>query len=250
MAKIFVISSGKGGVGKTTAAINLAAALNNLGQDVLLVDANLTTPNVGLHLGAPIVPVSLNHILKDKAEIADAIYEHYSGTKVLPSSLSLKDSKNINYSLLPSLAKKLRKIADIIIFDSAAGLGVEAGHAINSADEVIIVTNPEMPAVTDALKTIKFAEEKNKEIKGIIINRVTNSKFEMPMSSIKEMLEKPIIGIIPEDDSVKKSIIMKDAVFHTHPRSPVSKAYKNIALRILGEKPTEKRSFWDRLFGR
>ena len=76
--KAIAVVSGKGGVGKTTSAINLAAALNFFGKDVVILDANLTTPNVGLHLGAPIVPVNLNHVLSGKASIVDAIYEHES----------------------------------------------------------------------------------------------------------------------------------------------------------------------------
>ena len=85
MAKVYVITSGKGGVGKTTTAVNLGAALNKFKEDVLIVDANLSTPNLGLHFGAPIVPVSLSHVLQGKAEIEDAIYEHSSGLKLVPS---------------------------------------------------------------------------------------------------------------------------------------------------------------------
>jgi len=100
MAKIITITSGKGGVGKTTTAINLGAALNSFGKDVVILDANLTTPNVGLHLGAPIVPVSLNHVLLGKADLEDAIYEHESGTKIIPSSLSVKELKRLNHRKL------------------------------------------------------------------------------------------------------------------------------------------------------
>ena len=89
--KIITVTSGKGGVGKTTTAINLGAALNSFGKEVIIVDANLTTPNVGLHLGAPIVPVNLNHVMQGKAKVTDAIYEHESGTKIIPSSLSIKE---------------------------------------------------------------------------------------------------------------------------------------------------------------
>src|SRR3989344_7495282 len=91
MSKFILITSGKGGVGKTTAAVNLATAMNYFDEDVTLVDVNLTTPNVGLHLGAPVVPVTLNHVLSGKADLVDAIYEHESGAKVIPASLSIKD---------------------------------------------------------------------------------------------------------------------------------------------------------------
>ena len=69
MTKIIVITSGKGGVGKTTTAINLGAAMNHFGKDVLVIDGNLTTPNVGIHLGSPEVPINLNHILNGKADV-------------------------------------------------------------------------------------------------------------------------------------------------------------------------------------
>src|SRR3990167_1644228 len=109
MTKVITITSGKGGVGKTTTAINLAAAINSFGKEVIVVDANLTTPNVGLHLGAPIVPVSLNHVLSGKADITDAIYEHESGTKIVPSSLSVKELRNLDHSKLKDVGKKLKR---------------------------------------------------------------------------------------------------------------------------------------------
>ena len=95
MGKSYVIVSGKGGVGKTTTAVNLGAALNKIDEDVVIVDTNLTTPNVGLHFGAPIVPVHLNHVMQGRAGIEEAIYEHESGTKIVPASLSLKDMKRL-----------------------------------------------------------------------------------------------------------------------------------------------------------
>ncbi len=154
MTKIYSIISGKGGVGKTSSTINLGAALNKLGEDVIIVDGNLTTPNIGIHLGAPIVPITLNHVLNNQARIEDAIYEHESGTKVLPASLSLKETEKIDYKKIPEVLRKLKKFTNYVLIDSAAGLGEEARFAILSSDEVIIVTNPEISAVTDALKTI------------------------------------------------------------------------------------------------
>lgn len=251
MGKIITITSGKGGVGKTTTSINLATALNSFGKEVIIVDANLTTPNVGLHLGAPIVPISLNHVLLGKAKVTDAIYEHESGTKIIPSSLSIGELKRLNHGKLKDLSKKLKKMADYIIYDSSAGLGDEATAAIESADEIIIVTNPEIPAVTDALKTAKLAEQLGKEVKGIIVTRVKNNKTEMPIENIKDMLELPILGIIPEDDRVQLSVVMKDALIHTHPKSKASRAYKKVAANISGNSNyQEKVSFIDFLLGR
>ena len=251
MAKLITITSGKGGVGKTTTAINLGAAINSFGKEVIVVDANLTTPNIGVHLGAPIVPVSLNHVLLGKAKISDAIYEHESGTKIVPSSLSAKDLRSINHSRLKEVGRRLKKMADYIIYDSAAGLGDEAIAAMLSADEIILVTNPEIPAVTDALKASKVIEDLGKQIRGVIITRVTGGSHEMPISNVQEMLELPILGVVPEDKRVKMSVVMKDAVLHTHPKSNVARAYKKIAARLIGKNDyKEDLSFWDRLIGR
>ncbi|HLC31178.1 MAG TPA: cell division ATPase MinD [Candidatus Nanoarchaeia archaeon] len=250
MATLITITSGKGGVGKTTTAINLGAALNSFGKEVIVVDANLSTPNVGLHLGAPIVPISLNHVLSGKAKIGDAIYEHESGTKIIPSSLSVKELRNLNHGKLKEVGKKLRRMADYIIFDSAAGLGDEAMAALESADELIIVTNPEIPAVTDALKTSKVIEQMGKPITGVIVTRMRNNKSEMPLANIQEMLELPILGVVPEDDKMQSALVLKDAILHTHPKSKSSRAYRKIAAKIIGKVDyKDPLSFWERLFG-
>ncbi len=250
MGKLITITSGKGGVGKTTTSINLAAAINSFGKDVVVVDANLSTPNVGLHLGAPIVPISLNHVLTGKAKVSEAIYEHESGTKVIPSSLSINDLRNLEHSKLKDVAKKIKKSADYILFDSAAGLGEEAIAAIESADDLIIVTNPEIPAVTDALKISKLIEQMGKKALGVIVTKVRNSKTEMPLSNIHEMLELPILGAIPEDDRFQSSLAMKDALVHTFPKSKAAREYRKIAAKLIGENHTEKISLLDRLFNR
>lgn len=248
MSKLINITSGKGGVGKTTSAINLGAALNAFGKEVIVVDANLTTPNIGIHLGAPLIPVSLNHVLCGKANIHEAVYEHESGMKIVPSSLSVKELINMNHRKLREVGKKLKKMADFVIFDSAAGLGSEAIAAIEAGDEMIIVTNPEMPAVTDALKTSKLIEQMGKKVRGVIVTRVSGLKSEMPIGNIEEMLELPILGVVPEDDKVKEAIVMKDALIHTHPKSRAARAYKKIAARIAGINYKEK-SWFDRVFG-
>jgi len=247
MSRFIVITSGKGGVGKTTTAVNLATAMNSFDEDVTLVDGNLTTPNVGLHLGAPVVPVTLNHVLSGKADLVDSIYEHESGTKVIPSSLSLNELKKLNeYDLMP-IVKDLKKISDTVIFDSAAGLGPEAESVLKVADEVIIVTNPEMPAVTDALKTAKFAEEMKKEVKGVIVNRVKGSKNEMSLKNIQEMLELPIIGVVPEDEEVSNALADRNAVFITAPKSKAAKSYRAIAAKLLDIDIEEEKSLWERV---
>jgi len=251
MAKVYAIISGKGGTGKTTSTINLGTSFNHLGEDVIIIDGNLTTPNIGVHLGAPIVPITLNHVLNKQAKIEDAIYEHESGTKIIPASLSLKETEKINYKRLPEITKKLKKITNHILIDSAAGLGEEAKSAITCADEIIIITNPEIAAVTDALKTIKLAQEMKTPIKGIIITRCQGTKTEMSIPNITDMLENPILGIIPEDNAIKESQFLKNPVIYTHPKSRAARTYLNTSRRILGKnteyEPPIKFGIWSRL---
>lgn len=242
MTGIITITSGKGGVGKTTTAINLGSAINQFGKEVIIVDANLTTPNIGLHLGAPIVPVSLNHVLLGKAKVSDAVYEHKSGTKIIPSSLSVRELSDIQPERLRDVAKRLKKISDFVILDSAAGLGDEAVAAFDAADEIIIVTNPEIPAVTDALKASKLAEQLGKEVKGVIVTRVRGDKTEMPILNIRDMLELPILGVIPEDRNVPKSVLMKNALVYTHPKSRASRAYRKLAAKLIGKNDYRERT--------
>lgn len=248
MGRIITVISGKGGVGKTTTAINLGAALNKLKHEVIVMDLNLNTPNIGVHLGAPIVPVTLNHVLRGKADIEEAIYEHSSGTKIIPSSLSVKEITKFNTRKIPFIVRRLKDLADYIILDSAAGFSEEAIATIEAGEEIVVVTNPELPAVTDALKAVKIARNLGKEVRGVVITRHRGAKYEMPLSSIKSMLESPIIGVIPEDDAVKKALTKRDAVIHTSPKSKVSKKYMEIAHKINGSF-SEREGVIARLFG-
>tara|TARA_Y100000034_G_C6848545_1_gene384679 strand:+ start:615 stop:1391 length:777 start_codon:yes stop_codon:yes gene_type:complete len=233
MKKIIVITSGKGGVGKTTTAINLGAAINHFNKDSLIVDGNLSTPNLGVYLGSPEVPVNLNHVLLNKADVDEAVYEHESGIKIIPSSLSITELKKIKPEKIKHFKKDFKKISDYVIIDSAAGLGNEAISTIELADELVIVTNPEIPAITDALKTIKIAEKMKKPVLGVIITKVRKDDIEMSPETVKEMLEVPILGMIPEDLDIKKALNLRNAVVNTHPKSKSARAYKEIAAKII-----------------
>lgn len=251
--KIIVITSGKGGVGKTTTAINLGAAINYFGKDVVVIDGNLSTPNVGIHLNSPEVPINLNHVLLNKAKPYEAVYEHESGMKIMPSSLSVKELKKLKPEKLKTFTKQFKDLGEYVIMDGAAGLGNEAISAIHAADEIILVTNPEMPAITDALKTIKVAEETKTPIKGIIITRVRKNKSEMQPETVKEMLETDILGMIPEDIRIQESLNLKDAVVHTHPTSQAARAYKEIAAQLVDidyDSKKDRPGFFKRLFGK
>ena len=229
------VLSGKGGTGKTTSSINLGAALNYFGKDVTIVDANLSTPNIGLHLGVPVVPINLNHALSGKNHITEAVYLHPAGIKIVPAGISVDELMNVNPDKLNKTVRGLDKTTDIVIVDGAAGLGKEAGSTLETVDKILIVTNPEIPAITDALKTIKVAEEFGKEVIGVILCRTKPNNLDVSLRNIETILERPVIGIIPEDKNIRESLVKKDSIVYTHPNSKASIGYKKLAANILGE---------------
>src|SRR3989344_2195142 len=151
ISRVIGCISAKGGVGKTTSAINIAAALNYFGKDVTLVDANLTSPNVGVYLGHPIPSSTLHDVLRGKKEALESTSQHSSGIKVLPASISLRDAKRFDHAKLSGVIRDLDGHSDFILVDGSPGLTKEALSAIKALDQVVIITTPEMPAVTDAL---------------------------------------------------------------------------------------------------
>jgi septum site-determining protein MinD len=202
-----------------------------------------------LHLGIPFYPVTLHDALRDNIPIESAIYEHHTGLKIIPASLSIDSLKGVDINKLEEALSSLLNKTDIIIIDSAAGLGKEALASMSVADELLIVTNPELPAVTDALKTIKIAKDNGIRVLGVVVNRIKGLKHEMPLSDIKSMLEVPIISLIPEDMAVPKSIAKKLPVVHHKPHSKSSVEFHKLASKIIGEPPIiEKKKWWERLF--
>jgi septum site-determining protein MinD len=239
MTKFIVIASSKGGVGKTTTAINLGTALTLFGRDVIVVDANLSAPNVSLYLGAPNVPITLHDVLNKNKRITDALYMHSHGLKIIPASQSIKDSTKIDWERVSRLIKSLSGMADFVIIDTAAGLRDETINGINLGDEIFVVSTPELPAISDALRTIKKAIELGKKVSGIILTRAYEDELELSKADVEAMLETPVIAIIPEDETMREAVQMKNPVTHTHPNSPSAQGYKQLAAKILGEKYVE-----------
>lgn len=249
-SKVIAISSGKGGVGKTISAINLGIALNELGKNVIVVDGSLSTPDIAVHLGAPSIPVSFGHVLQGKAHIHDAIYRHKSGTKIVPGSISLSQLITKEHGeRFHKAINHLRHHANFIIIDCSAGLNNETLMALKACDEVLIATNPELPAITNALKTARLAQKLNKRIAGAIITRIRHDKAELGLRNVKAMLELPILAKVPEDDAVRQSIVSRNAVVLTAPNSKASQAYKRLASKIAQDDYSEELSFFERFFG-
>jgi septum site-determining protein MinD len=249
MTRIITVASGKGGVGKTTLVSNLAAALANFKKSVIAIDGNLTTANLGIHLGIPLYPVTLQDVLNGEASLNDAMYYHPAGFTVLPADISLKKLRLANSHELVDIFYKLVGGCDFIIVDSAAGLGKEALAAVEAADELITITNPELPALTDALKLGNLAEKYGTHNLGVVVNRLKNEKHEFSLPSVENFLELPILGKIPEDPEVSKAVSKKQPVVTHKPMSPAAQHIMSIAARLIGEEYKPRSSVGHRLFG-
>ncbi|NIO21475.1 MAG: P-loop NTPase [Candidatus Aenigmarchaeota archaeon] len=249
MTRIITIASGKGGVGKTTIVANLATALALYGKSVVALDANLTTSNLGLHLGIHLYPKTLHDVLEGKAGIQDATYQHKTGFRVVPADISLRKMRNIKSDDFVNVFYKLMEGTDFILIDSAAGLGKEAQSSIEAADELITVTNPELPAVTDAMKLGLLAEKFETHNLGVVVNRIKRESHEVPIEHIEEMLGVPVIGRIPEDREVRKSIALKEPIVYHNPRSHAAQHIRSIAAGLIGEEYTPRKPWSLRLFG-
>jgi septum site-determining protein MinD len=240
MTRLIVLTSGKGGVGKTTLSSNLAAALTDFGENVIVMDTNLTTPNLGIHLGMHLTPNTLHDVLKGYSRLKDAIYPHPYGFKVIPAGLGLNDLKGVDVGRLPEISLNLIGKADYVIMDSAAGLGREAISALSASDETIIITNPDLPSVTDALKIISIAKESNVKIIGAVINRVKGHSFELARDDVGNFLKVPIIAEIPEDPNIALSIAAKKPLVEISPNSPAAIEIKKLAAKLSGRKYKEE----------
>lgn len=240
MTRIIGITSGKGGVGKTTTAVNLGTSLTALGRSVIVVDANLSTPNIGLHLGMPLSSVSLHDVLSDNAYITEAISIHPpSGLRVVPAGLSIENLARTNYHKLESAIVDLLGYADFVIVDCPAGLDEGSIKVIQACDEILLVTNPEIPAVTDALKAKKVAEASS-HILGIVLNKCRGAKSELTPDEIEQIIEAPVIVTIPHDTDVIEAIASKNPVVDFAPASPASREWNRLAHLIVGLEFTEE----------
>ena len=225
------VSSSKGGSGKSTTSMNLGVSLAKLGRDVTIIDTNLSTPYLSMYLGAPNVPVTLHNVLKGEAKLSEAIYRHESGAKIIPGSVSMKDIGNLN---LEDLKHHLLELdSDVTILDGAPGLDREAQASIKLADEVLVVTTPELPSVAQSLKTIKFAQKHNKQVTGVVLTRAGHD-LDLKIRNIQSILEHPIIGVIPEDPYVKRALVKREPVCHVFPNAPSSQAYHKLAMYLTG----------------
>lgn len=249
MTRIISIVSGKGGVGKTTLVSNLSHVLTELGKDVTAIDANLTTPHLGLHLGFHMVPKSLHDFLRGDAKSNEVVYYHPYGFKVIPAGLSVNDLVGVNADRLQNLTLSLVGKTDFILLDSAPSLGREATLSLKLSDEILLLTNPNLPAVLDILKVANVAENLNKNVLGVVVNRVSRKENQLSAEEIEEFVKHPVIAEIPEDINVQRSLAARTAVVDYDPKSPASIEMRRLGHYLVGKEFKHNQGFWNSLFG-
>lgn len=232
MSRVIGILSGKGGVGKTTLTANLGAALSKLDCKPLLIDTNVKASSLGFHLGFyEELPVTLNEILEEGTPLTHGIFIHPSlDLKFMPAPIHGRDTK---LDKLDDLISSLKKKYEVILLDIAPAFSEEAIKSIESLDEAIVITTPSIPAVADTMRTISYLEDTNKKILGIVLNKVNEEVFEVEVNEIEDKCGFDVIGAIPTDKKVRKSVEFGVPVVQNKPFSKSSISMMKLASELL-----------------
>jgi septum site-determining protein MinD len=248
MGRRIGIVSAKGGVGKTIITINLAASLMDFSADVVALDADVKLSGLSLQLGMYYFPVTLNDVLRGGRSVLESLYIHSTGIRIIPASLGMK--KGLNLSRLNRVLKDPALDNNIVLIDCPPGLEKNALSVIKACPEAVIVTTPEIPAVADVLKTISLVKKSRGKLLGIIVNRYRRCSEQIKISEIEAACELPVIGVIPEDPQLIKSVFRRVPSVIASPYSRSSLEFKRIASLIAGEKfrppkyPMLRRMLW------
>jgi septum site-determining protein MinD len=235
-ARSIVFASGKGGTGKTTTVVNTGVALAKFGKEVILIDADITMSNLSLVLGMEDIPITLHDVLSGEATIKDAIYEYkgLSKVKVIPGGLSLEKLRKAKTERLREVILEIQDMADFVLIDAPAGLEMTSVTALLVGKELILVVNPEISSITDALKTKMVAERLNTLPLGAVLNRVTSEKTDLTKEEIETILEVPVLVTVPEDPEVKRASAYGIPLVLKNPDSPASISYYMLASKLAG----------------
>jgi septum site-determining protein MinD len=236
LVRVFTLASGKGGTGKTTLTVNIGTSLAQLGKRTYIMDADIGMANLGLLLGLEDVPVTLHEVLAGKASISDAVYEGPGGVKVVPSGISLQGFQQANPELLKDVLTELATRCDFLLIDAPAGISRDGVIPLAIADEVMLVVNPELSSIVDALKTRILTEVVKGHVFGAIINRTGADGNELVREKMEKVLGVKVIGTVPDDPNIRKSASYKTPVVVKFPDSPASVAIRGIAAKLAGVK--------------
>lgn len=268
MAKVVVVTSGKGGVGKTTSTAALGAALAQSGKRVALIDFDVGLRNLDLVMGAERrVVFDLVNVTQGVAKLSQALIrdKRVETLFLLPASQT-RDKDALTEEGVGKVIAALREKFDYVLCDSPAGIERGAQLAMRFADEAVIVTNPEVSSVRDSdriiglldSKTLK-AEKGESVKKHILVTRYDTARASrgemLRIEDVLEILSTPLIGIIPESEGVLRASNVGSPVTLNEPSNAAAKAYVEAARRLEGEEvpmsmPSEKRGILDRIFGR
>ena len=268
MAKVLVVTSGKGGVGKTTTTAAIGAALAQAGQKVVAVDFDVGLRNLDLVMGAERrVVFDLINVVQGTAKLPQALIrdKRLDNLWLLPASQT-KDKDALTDKGVERVIRELRDSFDWVLCDSPAGIERGALLAMRFADQAIVVTNPEVSSVRDSdriiglldSKTVR-AESGERMDKRLLLTRFDpgrSSRGEMlTVADVLDILSIPLIGIIPESEEILRASNVGAPVTLKGSASPAARAYHEAARRLAGETvpvmvPDEKKTLLNRLFGR
>lgn len=233
MAKVIGIISLKGGVGKTSTVIALGDAMSDFDKKVLLVDGNLSAPNLGMHLNVIDPEKTLHHVLRGEANPKDAIYK-LENFDIIPSSLY--NRSQVNPLKLKDKLRSLRRRYDIIIIDSPPAMNEETMGVMNASDDIFIITTPDYPTMSATLKTAKIIKQRGAPLTGLIINKVYKKNFELSTRDIENTAEIPVMAVLPHDVNVLKAQSKFKPSTRYKPNSESSDEIKRLAAALLGKK--------------
>lgn len=255
-AKAITLTSGKGGVGKTTATANIAVALASLGQKVACIDSDIGLRNLDVVLGLENrIVYDLVDIVENRCRLRQAMIrdKRLEELYLIPAAQT-RDKTAVSPSDMIRLVNELREEVDWILIDSPAGIERGFRNAIAPADEVLVITNPDVSAVRDADRIIGIVEAEQKGPAKLIINRVNPQMIQrgdmMDADDVLELLAIKLIGVIPEDEHVIISTnIGKPVVLEE--KSKAGQAFRNIARRLMGDQvPLMELDFKEDIFHR
>jgi len=242
--KIIGIISLKGGVGKTSSVANLGAVLaSEFGKKTLVIDANFSSPNLGLHLGLVEHGATIHDILLNRANVNEAIYEHESGFHFIPGAYI---SRKVSPFKLKEKISYLKDHYDMILIDSSPNLNEEVLATMIASDELLVVTSPDYPTLSTTLRAVRLAKQRKTPITGLILNRVRNKKFELSIKDIEEAAQVPVLSVLPEDISVLEALAETKPVALHKPKSNTAIEYKKLAACLIGEKYEDPR-LWPKI---